>query len=82
LFLPFCQLGVFNLLANGNPVSELDQAPQVFSGSFDWYSRQRHLGGASTVATGQSDAKISGCPLGVFIEHLVEIAHAEKEDGI
>ena len=75
---PLGQLRIFDLLADGHAEPGAHQLPQVVGGRLD-----RHAGERDAVpAAGERDAQQLGGALGVIEEHLVEIAHAEEQDGV
>ncbi len=73
---------VFNLLADRDPVATVDQAFEVFGRGFHGYSGQRHIGGTAVVARCERQPQFARRQLGVLEEHLVEVAHAEKQNRI
>src|SRR5215217_7257094 len=69
---------VFHLLTDGDPVARANELPEIFGRRFYGHAGQGHA-----VATGgQCNIENLGGELGVFIEHLVEVADPIKQDGI
>ena len=76
------ELGIFYLFANGHPVAEFNQSTQVLAGSLDRHPSQGDFACASIVAACESEAQVARGDLGVVLEHLVKVAHAEKQDRV
>ena len=79
---PLGVLWILHLLANGYPVAAFHEAPQVPVGGLDRHARQRDLGGGAAVAARECQAQFPSGELRVVEEHLVEVAHAEKQNRI
>jgi len=74
-------LGIFDLLAYGDPVAGLEHLFQISLDGVIGYAGQRDRIRALTSA-GQSQAEDLRANLGVFVEGLVEIAHAKKQNAV
>jgi hypothetical protein len=73
--------GVLDLLADGDAVAGADEAFDVALGGV--VREAGHGDGVGAfVARGEGEAQVAGAGLGVVKEDLVEIAHAEEEDGV
>ena len=78
---PLGQLGVFHLFADGRPEARGDQLAQV---AFQLMVGEAGHGDGvvALVAAGQGQVEHAGGGLGVVVEHLVEVAHAEQQQGV
>ena len=79
---PLGEAGVFDLLADRRADAGLHQLGEV--GFERGVGEAGHLGGVRPlvlVAGRHGEAEEFGGPLGVVAEHLVEVAHAEEEQG-
>ena len=76
------ELRIFDLLADRDAKSLLHQAPQVFAHRANRHARQRHLCGAAVVARRKCQSERARRSLRVFVEHLVEVAHPEKQNRV
>ena len=76
------QLGIFDLLADRNPVPLGDEPPQVLGGGFHRHARERDLRRAAVIARGEGEAQLARGELGVVLEHFVEVAHPKKQNGL
>ncbi len=74
--------GIFHLLANGDFLSGLDQFGDVKVGGVMGDSAHGDGMGLVFVPRRQGDLQEAGSHLGVFVEHLVEIPHPEKKNGV
>ena len=73
--------GVFDLFADGHFVAGFDQARQISLEGVIGDAGQGD-GVLAFAAGGQGQAQDAGGGLGVVVEHLIEVAHAEEQDGI
>ena len=60
----------------------LNESPQVFAGCFYRHACQRHFARAAVVSRGEREAERSGCDFCILVEHLVEVAHPEKQNRV
>jgi len=67
---------VLDLLADRHPMPARDQLAEVVGCRLDGHAGQRH----AVAPRGESDVENPRGELSVVVEHLVEIAHPEKED--
>ncbi len=74
------ELGVLHLFADGDPVALAQQPGEVVVGGVVGHSAHGH--GALFIPCGQGDLQLPGGDLRIFEEELVEVAHAEKQQGI
>src|SRR5438034_956697 len=58
-----------------------DQPSQVISRRLHGDAGERYLGRAAVIAGREGEAQLARGDLGVVLEHLVEVAHPEKQDG-
>ena len=70
------------MLAHGYAMSLSHEPPQILGCRLHRNARERYLGGTAVVAGGQRQPEDARCGLGVVIEHLIKIAHPEKQDRI
>ena len=76
----FGELGVFHLVADGDAVAFAEKAIEVvFSGVV---GDAAHGELAFAVAGGEGELELAAGGDGVVVEELVEIAHAEEEEGV
>ena len=76
-------LWIFDLLADGHLLPHLHESGDIAVGSVVGDSRQRNLAAAvAVVPRRQGQTQQRRRLPGVVVEHLVEIPHAEKQDGI
>ncbi len=74
------ELGVFHLVADGDAVALAQQAREVL---LDCVIRHAAHGlRALAVARGQGQLQLAADGHGVVVEELVEVAHAEEEQGV
>ena len=73
---------IFHLFADRDPVSLLDEPPEIFGERLHGHAGQRHFRRAAVVPRRQREAEFPRRDLGVVVEHLVEVAHPEHEDGV
>src|SRR5712664_830578 len=59
-----------------------DEAPEVFGRGLHGNTRERDLGRTAVIARGEGQPQLACGELGIILEHLVEIAHPEKQDGL
>ena len=78
----FGELGVLDLLADRDPMALGDQPAQILGGRFHGNARQRDRGGAAVVAGRQRQPQLARGELGIVLEHFVEVAHPEEQDGL
>ena len=78
------QGGVLHLLADGDLVALGDKAGDVAVAGVvgDAAHRDLVLLVLAPVAGGEGQVQLPAGQLGILVEHLVEVAQAEKEDGI
>ena len=76
------QLGIFDLLTDRDAVPLGDEPPQVLGGGFHGNTRERDLRRAAVIARREREPQLARGELGIVLEHLVEIAHPEKQDGL
>jgi len=74
------ELGVFHLFADGDAETFAQQALQIPFGCV--VGDAAHGDGAFAVAGGEGDLQLAGGDEGVVVEELVEVAHAEEEQGV
>jgi hypothetical protein len=79
---PFRELGVLDLLADRDVVTLGDQTPQVRRRRLHRHAGERHVGRAAVVARRQREPELPRREARVVLEHLVEVAHPEKHDGL
>ena len=72
----------FHLLDDGDPEAAPDQPQQVAFRGVGRDAAERDFGAAVLAARGQRQAEHAGGGLGVLEEQLVEIAHAEEQQGV
>ena len=73
---------ILKLLAHRDAVAERDQPVQIFVGADDGNAAQRHVLAEIFSAFGEHDAERARGDLGVFEEHLVEIAHPVEQQVV
>ena len=72
-------LGVFHLLANGNPVALSKKPGDIPVDGVIGHPAHRDGGpGLVFVSSGQGDLQFAGSHNSVFIEHLIEVPQAEE----
>ena len=76
-----CGFGVFDLLTNGDLVAGLQHLFQIAINSVIRHAGQRD-GIGSFAPAGQRQAQNLRACFGIFVERLVEIAHAKKQYGV
>src|SRR5439155_16995522 len=74
----FSLAGIFHLLTNRDPISLPDQLLEILSRRFYRYTRQRD----AVPPRSEGNAEHPRGELGVIEEHLVEVAHPEKQDRV
>ncbi len=79
---PLHRPGILELLAQGHPVSELGQLGQVAAGGVVRNPAHRDGVFLPLVARRERQVEDAGHVDRVFIEHLVEVAEAEEQDGV
>ena len=79
---PFRQLRVFDLLADRDAESLRDEASHVVARRLDRDAGERDLGRAAIVPRGERQPENPRRDFGVFVEHFIELAHPEKQDGV
>ena len=75
------QLGVFDLFADGSPQAGGDQFAQVAFQLVVGEAGHRHTV-LALVARGEGQIEHAGGGLRVVVEHLIEVAHAEQQQGV
>ncbi len=78
----FGELGILHLLADRHAVPQGDQPPQVFGRRLDGHAGEWHLGRAPVVPRGEGESQLPGGEPRVILEHLVEVPHPKKQDGV
>ena len=78
----FRDLRILDLLADGDAKALLHEAAHVVAGGFHRNARQRNVGGAAVVARRQRQPEDARRRFGVVVKHLVELAHAKKQDRV
>ena len=76
------ELRVLDLLADRHAVPFGDQAAEVVGGGLHGDAGERDVGRAAVVARREGEAELSGGELSIVLEHLVEVAHPEKQDRV
>ena len=76
------ELRVLHLLADRDAVALGDEAAQVLGRRLDGHPGERDLGGTAVVARGEGQAQLARGELGVVLEHFVEVAHPEEQNGL
>ena len=74
-------LRIFELLADGHPQPGGDELGQVAVEGVVGEAGEGDVGGAPVRALRERDAEHAADGLGVLLEGLVEVAHAEEQDG-
>ena len=74
--------GIFHLVADGHAVALLDQARDVTFGGVVGHAAHGDGRAFFLVARGEGDFELARGDDGVFEEQLVEIAQAEKQEGV
>ncbi len=74
--------GFFHLLGDRNAEAAPDEAREVAFGGVNRHPAHRNGGSAVLPPRGERDVECGGGGFGVGEEHLVEVAHAEKEQGL
>ena len=75
-------LGVLELIADGDPVAGPDELGQVVLEGVVREPGEFHLGGGAVLPGGQHDVEHLGRGHGILSERLIEIPHAEEQQGI
>ena len=75
-------LRLLHLIADRHPPPELYQAGKVFLERLRRNARERDTGRRPVVPGGEGEAEEARSLLGVLPEELVEVSHAEEEEGI
>ena len=78
----FREPGVFELLADGDPVPGLQELRKVGFKGMMRKARQRDLSRGAVSAPGERDSQDAGGRDGVLLERLEEIPHPEQQDGV
>ena len=79
---PFALRRVFDLLADGDAVAELHQPADVAVDGVIRHAAHRHRGAGGVLgARGQREVEGPRRDQRVFVEELVEVAHAEQHEG-
>ena len=73
---------VFQLFADGDLVADADQAGEIALHRMDRHAGHRNVLALMLAPLGQGDAERRRRDLGVLEEQLVEVAHAEEQDGV
>jgi hypothetical protein len=76
------ELRVLDLFADRHAESLFDQATQIVGRCAHGDAREWHGRGPAVVARRERQAEHTRGRLSVVVEHLVEIAHPEEQDGI
>ena len=76
----FGELGILHLFANGDPVALAQQAGEVIVGGVVGHPAHRHR--ALFISRCECDLQFPRGDLRVFKKQLVEVAHAEKQQGV
>ena len=76
------ELRILDLLADRHAVPFDNQAPDVFGGGLHGDAGEGHVRRAAVVARREREAKLSGGEARIVLEHLVEVAHPEKQDRV
>ncbi|CRD98738.1 Uncharacterised protein [Bordetella pertussis] len=71
--------GIADLLADGDRFAQCDQARQVLLHGVHGNARHRDRRAVRVAALGQREVEQARGAFGVFIEHLVEVAHAVEQ---
>ena len=73
---------IFHLLADRDAPAQAQQPLEILVAGPHRHARQRHIGGAAVVARSERQPQQARALLGVFTEHLVEIADPEKDERV
>ena len=76
----FRELRILHLLADGDTIALGHETAQIFGPCLHRHAREWYFGGTAIIARGEGESEHSRGGLGVLVEHLVEVAHAEEED--
>ena len=76
------ELRILHLLADRDAEALLHEPAHVVARRLHRDAGERHVRGAAVVARRQREAEHARRRLGVVIKHLVELAHAEKQDRV
>ena len=76
----FRELRILHLLADGDTIALGHETAQIFGPCLHRHARERYVGGTAIIARGERESEHSRGGLGVLVEHLVEVAHAEEKD--
>ena len=74
--------GIFELLADRDPVPGLDEPRQMLVDRADRHAGQGRAQPAAHRLRGQLDAQLARDQLGVLVERLVEVAQPEEQDRV
>ena len=80
--MPLASLRIFDLLADRDAKALLHEPAHVVARRFHRNAGERHFGRAAVVARRQREAEHARRRFGVVVEHLVELAHAKKQDRV
>ena len=72
---------VFQLLADGDPMAERDQAVEVVVGALDWDPAHADVLAFMLAALREDNAQRPACDFRVFEEQLVEVAHPVEQQA-
>ena len=75
-------LGIFHLVADGDPMAFLNEARDVAFGRVEGDAAHRDGGAFFLIAGGKGDFEFAGGHHGIFEEELVEIAQAEHQQRV
>jgi len=73
----FTGFGFFDLVTDSDTVPGFEEFADVGGGGVVWDAAHR-----GRAAAGQGDVEDLSPDFGVFVEHLIEVAEAEQEEGI
>jgi hypothetical protein len=76
------QFGIFDLFADRDAVAFGDQPPQVFRGRLHWDAGEWDFCCRAVIPRGERQPQLARGELGIVLEHLVEVAHAKKQDRL
>src|SRR5476649_2651873 len=79
---PLRKFRIFHLFTDRDAISLLYQAAQILADRSHRHSGKRYFGGTAVVARRERETKRARSRLRVFVEHLVEIAHAEEKNRV
>ena len=78
----FASAGILDLLADGDPVAEADQALQIVVGPLDRHAAHGNVLPLMLAALGQHDPERPARDLRVLEEQFVEIAHPVEQQAV